>query len=71
MLEKEQKLNCPKTVMFLMQKVHILPRLVDIHNHGCPDFWFYENPKEASRYFLKHGVTTVLPTFIIQCLKKR
>lgn len=39
------------------------PGLVDIHNHGCTQYWFYENPLEASRYFLKHGQTTVLPTF--------
>ena len=39
------------------------PGLVDIHNHGCRDFWFYENPIKASEYFIKHGVTTVLPTF--------
>ncbi len=52
--------NCD---VFDAEGAYTAPGLVDIHNHGCPDFWFYENPKEASRYFLKHGVTTVLPTF--------
>lgn len=39
------------------------PGLVDIHNHGSQYHWFYENPLEASKFFIKHGVTTVLPTF--------
>ena len=43
--------------------LYTAPGLVDIHNHGSKEYWFYENPKEASEYFIKHGVTTVLPTF--------
>lgn len=43
--------------------LYTAPGLVDIHNHGCPKWWFYENPLETSAYFIKHGVTTVLPTF--------
>jgi len=43
--------------------LYTAPGLIDIHNHGCPDFWFYEEPQKASVYFLKHGVTTLLPTF--------
>ena len=43
--------------------LYTAPGLVDIHNHGCREYYFYENPLEASRYFLKHGETTVLPTF--------
>lgn len=39
------------------------PGLVDIHNHGCRESWFFEDPQKASDYFIKHGVTTVLPTF--------
>lgn len=39
------------------------PGLVDIHNHGCRESWFFEDPQKASAYFIKHGVTTVLPTF--------
>lgn len=45
------------------QGLYTAPGLVDIHNHGCTKYWFYENPTEASKYFLKHGITTVLPTF--------
>ena len=43
--------------------LYTAPGLIDIHNHGCREYWFYEKPTEASKYFLKHGATTVLPTF--------
>ncbi len=43
--------------------LYTAPGLVDMHNHGCREYWFYESPTQTSRYFLKHGVTTVLPTF--------
>lgn len=39
------------------------PGLIDIHNHGGGDWLFAENPAYCAEYFLKHGVTTVLPTF--------
>lgn len=39
------------------------PGFVDMHNHGSKEFWFYENPKKVCEFFIKHGVTTVLPTF--------
>lgn len=43
--------------------LYTAPGLVDIHNHGCREKWFYEDPTFASKYFLSHGATTVLPTF--------
>ena len=43
--------------------LYTAPGLVDIHNHGCPKWLFAEEPMECARYFLAHGVTTVLPTF--------
>ena len=39
------------------------PGFVDMHNHGCREYWFYEEPKKVCEFFIKHGVTTVLPTF--------
>jgi len=45
------------------QGQYTAPGLVDIHNHGGGDWLFAENPEYCSAYFLKHGVTTVLPTF--------
>lgn len=43
--------------------LYTAPGLVDIHNHGSQYHWFHENPEEASKVFIKHGITTVLPTF--------
>ena len=43
--------------------LYTAPGLVDLHNHGCAEKWFYEDPTLCSEYFLTHGVTTVLPTF--------
>lgn len=43
--------------------LYTAPGLIDIHCHGGGDYLFYENPAYCSEYFLKHGETTVLPTF--------
>ena len=43
--------------------LYTAPGLVDMHNHGSTEHSFADNPTEASRFFLSHGVTTVLPTF--------
>ena len=43
--------------------LYTAPGLVDIHNHGGGDWLFAENPTYCSEYFLKHGETTILPTF--------
>ena len=42
--------------------LYTAPGLVDMHNHGSAEHSFADNPGEASRFFLSHGVTTVLPT---------
>ena len=39
------------------------PGLIDIHNHGGCDAQFYQDPQGCCEFFLKHGQTTVLPTF--------
>lgn len=39
------------------------PGLIDIHNHGGGDWLFAEDPLYCSQYFLRHGETTILPTF--------
>ena len=51
------------TEIYDAQGLYTAPGLIDIHNHGCTEWWFYENPQAASEFFLKHGETTVLPTF--------
>ena len=43
--------------------LYTAPGLIDIHNHGGGDWLFAENPAYCSEYFLKHGETTILPTF--------
>ena len=45
------------------QGLYTAPGLIDIHNHGGGDWLFAENPTYCSEYFLKHGETTILPTF--------
>ena len=43
--------------------LYTAPGLIDIHNHGGPDYLYHEDPDHCSRFFLAHGETTVLPTF--------
>ena len=45
------------------QGLYTAPGLIDIHNHGGGDWLFAENPTYCAEYFLKHGETTILPTF--------
>lgn len=37
------------------------PGLIDIHTHSGGDAWFYDKPKQAARFHLLHGTTSVLP----------
>jgi len=43
--------------------LYTAPGLIDIHNHGGGDWLFAEKPTYCAEYFLKHGETTILPTF--------
>ena len=43
--------------------LYAAPGLIDIHNHGGPDFLFHEDPLACCKFFLTHGQTTLLPTF--------
>ncbi len=45
------------------ENLYLGPGFVDIHNHGVETWSFDEKPYEAAEYFLRHGETTVLPTF--------
>ena len=42
--------------------LYTAPGLVDMHNHGSTEASFIDDPTEVARFFLSHGVTTVLPT---------
>ncbi len=43
--------------------LYTAPGLVDIHNHGTENHLFCDEPLKCAEHFLKHGQTTVLPTF--------
>jgi len=43
--------------------LYTAPGLIDMHNHGCTECDFASDPQKSSEFFLKHGITTVLPTF--------
>ena len=43
--------------------LYTAPGLIDIHNHGSKDFFFVDNPEECVKHFLRHGETSLLPTF--------
>ncbi len=43
--------------------MYTAPGLIDIHNHGGGDWLLAEDPTYCARYFLRHGETTILPTF--------
>lgn len=45
------------------QGLYTAPGLIDIHNHGGGEWLFAENPLYCAEFFLKHGQTTILPTF--------
>ena len=46
------------------------PGLVDIHTHSDGTRWFFEQPEEASRFVLEHGVTSVLPALYFNLSKE-
>ncbi len=43
--------------------LYTAPGLIDIHNHGSSEYLFCDEPEKCAEHFLKHGETTVLPTF--------
>ena len=50
-------------VVYDAKGLYTAPGLVDIHNHGGSDYLFHEDPQHCCEFFLKHGQTTLLPTF--------
>ncbi len=40
--------------------MYLAPGFVDEHCHGSGDYWFFENPREAARFHLIEGTTSVL-----------
>ena len=49
--------------IFDARGLYTAPGLIDIHNHGTAEKLFADDPLACCEHFLKHGQTTVLPTF--------
>lgn len=61
---KASEVDIPQNAVIIDAQGHYTaPGLVDIHNHGGCDYLFCEDPVHGCEFFLKHGQTTVLPTF--------
>ena len=61
---KENCVQIPdNTNIFDGNGYYVGPGFVDIHCHGGGGFDMCQNPTQAAEHFLKHGETTVLPTF--------
>ena len=43
-----------------LEGMYLAPGFVDIHNHGSGDYWHFENPKEAAKWHLNEGTTSLL-----------
>ena len=43
---------------------YVIPGLFDIHCHAGAEGFFYEDPKAFAAWHLRHGVTSILPTFM-------
>ena len=63
-LGRREEVDIPADAEVIDAKgLYTAPGLIDIHNHGGPDFLFHEDPRHCAEFFLQHGETTVLPTF--------
>ena len=63
-LGKADEVEIPADAEIIDAKgLYTAPGLIDIHNHGGPDHLFHEAPMHCAEFFLRHGETTVLPTF--------
>ena len=51
--------------------LYTAPGLVDIYNHGSKEYLFSDEPLKAAEHFLKHGETTIFPTFYCSLNKEQ
>ena len=62
--DEADKVVIPEGTQILDAKgLYTAPGLIDIHNHGSEDDLFCDEPLKCAEHFIKHGETTVLPTF--------
>ena len=61
---KKGDFNIPKNAEIIdANGLYTAPGLIDIHNHGSENNFFIDNPEECVEHFIKHGQTSVYPTF--------
>lgn len=62
--DEADKVSIPEGTEIIDAKgLYTAPGLIDIHNHGSEDDLFCDEPLKCCQHFIKHGQTTVLPTF--------
>ncbi len=62
--DRADKVEIPKDCEIIDAKgKYTAPGFVDIHCHGSAEHYFYDEPIKCCEHFIKHGQTTVLPTF--------
>ena len=62
--DEADKVNIPEgTEIIDAHGLYTAPGLIDIHNHGSEDDLFCDEPMKCCEHFIRHGETTVLPTF--------
>lgn len=62
--DEADKVTIPEGTQIIDAKgLYTAPGLIDIHNHGSEDDLFCDEPLKCCEHFIKHGETTVLPTF--------
>lgn len=58
------KVNIPEGVEQIdAMGLYTAPGLIDIHNHGSTEYLFCDEPIKCLNHFVRHGETTILPTF--------
>lgn len=62
--DEMDKVSIPEGTEIIDAKgLYTAPGLIDIHNHGSEDDLFCDEPLKCCEHFIRHGQTTVLPTF--------
>ena len=62
--DEMEKVSIPEGTEIIDAKgLYTAPGLIDIHNHGSEDDLFCDEPLKCCEHFIRHGQTTVLPTF--------
>lgn len=55
--------ECAGSVVLDRRGLYVVPGFVDIHCHGGDGIWSFEEPERFAQIHLRHGTTSILPTF--------